>query len=53
MKIKGIKYQITVKVLFKNIKNGDIEFAPVYFNSTTEIEINFEYGLDKSFRKKF
>ena len=29
-KIKGFEYQITVKVLHK--ENGDIEFAPVYFN---------------------
>ena len=31
---KGFKYQITVKVLLKKYKhNGEIEFAPVYFNS--------------------
>ena len=30
---KGFKYQITVKVLLKKYKlNGQIEFAPVYFN---------------------
>ena len=30
---KGFKYQITVKVLLKKYKlNGEIEFAPVYFN---------------------
>ena len=30
---KGFKYQITVKVLLKKYKrNGDIEFATVYFN---------------------
>ena len=30
---KGLKYQITVKVLLKEYKlNGEIEFAPVYFN---------------------
>ena len=34
---KGFKYQITVKVLLKKYKlNGEIEFAPVYFNSITE-----------------
>ena len=47
--IKGFKYQITVKVLLrKNKQNGDIEFAPVYFNSTTKTVINFKYDLDKS-----
>ena len=30
---KGFKYQITVKILLKKYKlNGEIEFAPVYFN---------------------
>ena len=30
---KGFKYQVTVKVLLKKYKpNGEIEFAPVYFN---------------------
>ena len=34
---KGFKYHITVEVLFKKYKlNGEIEFAPVYFNSITE-----------------
>ena len=34
---KGFKYQITVKVLLKKYKlDGEIEFAPVYFNLTTK-----------------
>ena len=38
---KGFKYQITVKVLLKKYKpNGEIEFAPVYFNSSTKTIIN-------------
>ena len=33
-KTKGFKYQISVKVLLKKYKHiGEIEFAPVYFNS--------------------
>ena len=41
--IKGFKYQITVKVLLsKHKENGGIEFAPVYFNSTTKTVINFD-----------
>ena len=39
---KGFKYQITVKVLLKKYKhNGEIEFAPVYFNSFTKTVRNF------------
>ena len=49
--IKGFKYQITVKVLLKKYKpNGEIEFAPIYFNSVTKLKINHKYKLDKSFQ---
>ena len=38
---KGFKYQITVKFwLSKHKENGDIEFAPVYFNSAIKTVIN-------------
>ena len=48
--IKGFKYQVTVKILLsKHKENGDREFAPVYFNSTTKTVINSIYDLDKSF----
>ena len=33
---KGFKYQITVKILLKKYKGTEIEFTPVYFNSTTK-----------------
>ena len=50
--IKGFKYQITVKVLLsKHRESGDIEFAPVYFDSTTKTVIDLEYNLDKSFQE--
>ena len=50
-KIKGFKYQITVKVLLKKYKpNGDIEFATVYFNSSTKLIINHRYKLDQCFQ---
>ena len=50
--IKGFKYQITVKALLQKDKlNGETEFAPVYFNSTTKAVINFKYGLAKSFQE--
>ena len=50
--IKGFKYQITIKVLLKKHKqNDDVEFSPVYFNSTTKTVINFKYHLHKYFQK--
>ena len=49
---KGFKYQITVKVLLKKYKtNGEIEFFPVYFNSSTKTIINHRYKLDQSFQE--
>ena len=51
--MKGFRYQITVTVLLSKHKiNGDIEYAPVYFNSATKIVINSDkYMLDKSFQE--
>ena len=50
--IEGFKYQITVNVLLrKHRENGDIEFAPVYFNSTTKTVNNSKYDLDKYFQE--
>ena len=49
---KGFKYQITVKVLLKKYKlNGEIEFAPVYFNSFTKTVINYRFKLEIRFEK--
>ena len=49
---RGFKYQITVKVLLKKYKpNGEIEFAPVYFNSTTKTIINHRFRLENSFQE--
>ena len=49
---RGFKYQITMKVLLKKYKsNGEIEFAPVYLNSSTKTIINRKYKLDQSFQK--
>ena len=47
---KGFKYQITLIVKFKKYKLQEIEFTPVYFNSTTKTVINRKLGLDKSFQ---
>ena len=49
---KGFKYQITVKVLLKKYKhNGEIEFAPVYFDSFTKTIINHRFKLESSFQE--
>ena len=49
---RGFKYQITVNVLLKKYKpNGEIEFTPVYFNSSTKTVINHIYKLNKSFQE--
>ena len=48
---KGFKCQITVKILLKKYKlNGEIEFAPVYFNSVTKKVINYRFKLENSFQ---
>ena len=50
--LKGFKYQITVKILFKKYKlNGEIEFRPVYFNSVTKTVTNHMFRLEKSFEE--
>ena len=49
---KGFKYQINLKVLLKKYKsNGEIDFAPVYFNSSTKTVISYRYKLDQSFQE--
>ena len=49
---KGFKYQITVKVLLKKYKlNGEIELAPVYFNSETKTVLNHRFKLENYFQK--
>ena len=50
--IKGFKYQTMVKFLLKKYKlNGEIEFAPVYFNSVTKTVINYRFRLEILFKK--
>ena len=49
---KNFKYQITVKGLLKKYTvNGEIEFAPVYFNTTTETAINHRFKLENYFQE--
>ena len=51
-KTKGFKYQMTLKVVFKKFKpNGETEFMPVYFNSTTKTVINHKFSLENSFQE--
>ena len=48
---QNFKYQITVKILLKKYKpNGEIEFAPVYFNSTTKTVIRHKFSLANAFQ---
>ena len=49
-----MKYQITVQILLKKYKpNGEIEFAPVYFNSVAKAKlvINHRFKLGESFQE--
>ena len=46
---KGLRYQITLKVVLKKYKpNEEIEFKSVYFSSTTKTVINHRFSLNKS-----
>ena len=51
--MKGFKYQITVKgFLSKHKINEYLEYAPVYFNSSTKTVINSDkYDLGTSFKE--
>ena len=51
--MRSFKYQTTVKVLLGKYRiNGDIQLAPVYFNSAAKTVINSDkYMLDKSFQE--
>ena len=49
---KGFKYQITLNVTLKKYKpNGEIEFRPVYFNSTAKTVINHTFSLEHAFQE--
>ena len=48
---KGFKYHITLKVMLKKYKSTEIEFAPVYFNSTTKTVINHRFRLENAFQE--
>ena len=49
---KGFKYQIDVKVLLQKHKpNEEIEFTPLYFNSSTKTIINDRFKLDHAIQE--
>ena len=49
---KVFNHQITQKVMLKKYKqNGEIEFTPVYFNSTTKTVINHKFSLENIFQE--
>ena len=49
---KSFKYQIIVKVLLKKYKpDREIEFRPVYFNSTIKTMINHKFSLGEAFQE--
>ena len=51
-KTKGFKYQIKPKVVLKKYKpNGEMEFRPVYFNSSTKRVINHRFSLEDAFQE--
>ena len=47
---KGFKYQITVKIFLKKYKGTEIEFSPVYFNSTAKKVLKHKFDLEKAFQ---
>ena len=48
---QGFKYQITLKVMLKKDKlNREIEFRPVYSNSTTKAVVNHQFTFKNAFQ---
>ena len=43
--------KLSIKDLFSNLLNGEIEFAPVYFNSVTTTVVNHRFRLENSFQE--
>ena len=51
---KDFKYQITLKFMLKKYKpNGEIQFRPAYFNSTSKAVINHKFSLKNMFQGFF
>ena len=43
--------KLSIKDLFSNLLNAEIEFAPVYFNSVTTTVVNHRFRLENSFQE--
>ena len=51
-KIKGCKYQITLKVALRKYKpNREVGLRPVYFNSRTKTVVSYKFSLEYAFQK--
>ena len=49
---RGFKYQRRLKVTLKKYKpSGEIEFRPVYFNSTIKTVTNHKFSLEDAFQE--
>ena len=48
---KDFKCQVTLKVMLEKYKRTEIEFDPVYFNSTTKTVINHRFSLKNVFQE--
>ena len=52
IELNWFKYQITLAVLLRKMKNGgEIEYSPVCFNSLTKTVINNKFKLNQSFQE--
>ena len=51
MQQKVLSINNTKVELKQYIPNGEIEFTPTYFNSTTKTVINHKFGLDRFFQE--
>ena len=51
MKQKVLSIKLLKSFVKKYKLNGDIEFAPVYFNSVTKTVINHKFRLENSFQE--
>ena len=52
--MKGFKYQITLSYLLNKVRSdGNIEYSPIYFNSTTKTVINSDNLILISLFKRF
>ena len=53
IELKGFRYQVTLAILLSKMKsNGETEYFPVYFNSSTKTVIGSnKFGLNQAFQE--